>query len=183
MTIGTALAWSVTVGLLVALLGALAWMVLRRRPSTSWHDDNSEGFSLDRYQPMARLLDEEDLLFLKSQPGYRPEMGVRWKRERFRIFRLYLRELKSDFRRLHAQAREMVSHSEADSPDLVRILMKQQMTFWRVTTALEFRLVLQQLGIGKANVTSFIERIEAMRADLALRTAPLTAQRAAQLMA
>jgi hypothetical protein len=175
MTLGLALAWIVTVGSLAGLLWALTRMVLRRGRPAIWQGDNSEGFSLDRYQPMGCLLAEEDLLFLKSQPGYRAEIGVRWKRERRRIFRMYLDELKNDFRRLHAQAREIVAHSEADSADLVEVLMKQQMTFLWATTALEFRLMLQQVGVGKVDVGPFIELIEAMRVDLAQRTAPLTA--------
>ena len=127
---------------------------------------------MDRYQPMERLLAEEDLAFLKSQPGYRAEMGARWKRERRRIFRLYLAELKADFRRLHAQARELVAASGADSAPLMEVLMKQQFTFMIATTALEFRLALQWIGIGKVDITPLIQMVEAMRVDLSQRTAP-----------
>jgi len=84
---------------------------------------------------------------------------------------LYLRELKNDFRRLHEQARELVAQSGAESADLVAVLMKQQTTFWRATTALEFRLALEQMGIGKVDVAPFMQLIEAMRVDLAQRTA------------
>ena len=116
MTFGVMFAWVITVGSLAGLLWWLTRMALRRRHTAAWPDgDVSPNFSLDRYQPMGRLLDEEDLVFLKSQPGYRAEMGVRWRRERRRIFRLYLDELKDDFRRLHAQARELVAQSGADS--------------------------------------------------------------------
>ena len=124
---------------------------------------------------MAGLLADDDLMFLQAQPGYRASMGTRWKRERRRIFRLYLRELKNDFRRLHAQARELVAQSGADSADLVEVLMKQQITFSRATTALEFRLALEAMGIGKVDVAPFMQLIEAMRVDLARRTAPLPA--------
>ena len=124
---------------------------------------------------MARLLADDDLQFLKAQPGYRADMGKRWERERRRIFRLYLRELKSDFRRLHEHARELVAQSGAESADLVAVLMKQQTTFWRATTALEFRLALESMGMGKVDVAPFMQLIEAMRVDLAQRTAPLIA--------
>jgi len=40
---------------------------------------------------------------------------------------------------------------------------------------LEFRLALEAMGIGKVDVAPFMRLIEAMRADLAQRTAPLTA--------
>ena len=167
------LAWVVTVGSLTVLLWVLTRMLLRRRRNAATLDsDETDGFSLDRYQPMERLMAEEDLAFLKSQPGYRPEMGVRWKRERRRIFRMYLAELKADFRKLHAHARELVAGSEADSAALVEVLMKQQFTFMMATTALEFRLALQWIGIGRVDVAPLIQLIEAMRLDLAQRTAP-----------
>jgi len=166
------LAWVVTVGSLTGLLWVLARMILRGRSAATLDREETAGFSLDRYQSMGRLLAEEDLVFLKSQPGYRAEMGARWKRERRRIFRLYLAELKADFRKLHAQARELVAGSEADSAALVEVLMKQQFTFMMATTALEFRLALQWIGIGRVDIRPLVELIEAMRIDLAQRTAP-----------
>ena len=105
-------AWIVTVGSLTGLLWVLTRMLWhRRRSSATPISDETDAFSLDRYQPMGRLMAEEDFVFLKSQPGYRAEMGVRWKRERRRIFRLYLAELKADFRRLHAHARQLAGGS------------------------------------------------------------------------
>jgi len=166
------LAWVITVGSLIFLLWVLARMLLRRRSAATQDSDETDGFSLDRYQPMGRLMAEEDLVFLKSQPGYRAEIGERWKRERRRIFRMYLAELKADFRRLHAHARELVAASGADSSALVEVLMKQQVMFLMATTALEFRLALQWIGIGRVDITPLIKLVEAMRVDLAQRTAP-----------
>ena len=176
MTFGLALAWVITVGSLAGLLWWLTRLAQRGRHSTAGCEgDASANFSLDPYQPMAALLAEEDLAFLQAQPGYHAAMGARWKRERRQLFRLYLRELKNDFGRLHAQARKMVAQSGAESAGLVEVLMRQQMTFLRATTALEFRLVLHAMGIGKVDIAPFMQMIEAMRVDLAQRTAPLTA--------
>jgi hypothetical protein len=172
MSMTLVLAWMVTVGSLSALLWVLTRMILRRRISAPLVSDDTDGFSWDRYQPMGRLMAEEDLVFLKSQPGYRAEIGERWKRERRRIFRLYLAELKADFRRLHAHARELVAGSGVDSAALLEALMKQQFTFMMATTALEFRLALQWIGIGRVDITPLIEMVEAMRVDLSQRTAP-----------
>ena len=175
MTLGLGLAWIITVGSLAGLLWWLTRLAQRRRHSRAWQGtDDSANFSLDRYRPMAGLLADDDLVFLQAQPGYRAAMGVRWKRERRRLFRQYLRELKSDFQRLHAQARGMVAQSGAESEGLVEVLLKQQMIFLRATTALEFRLALQAMGIGKVDVASFMQLIDAMRVDLAQRTASLT---------
>jgi len=98
-------------------------------------------------------------------------MGARWKRERRRVFRLYLTDLKHDFWRLHAEARTLVAHSGADSSELVTVLMRQLWIFMRATTGLEMRLALQWAGIGKIDAAPLIELLEAMRADLAHRTA------------
>ncbi len=166
------LAWVATVGSVTALLWVLTRMMLRRRSFAALGSNETDDFSLDRYQSMGRLMGEEDLVFLKSQPGYRPEIGERWKRERRRIFRLYLAELKADFRRLHAHARELVSVSRVDSAALVEVLMKQQWTFVLAVTALEFRLALQRIGIGRVDITPLIQLVEAMRVDLSQRTAP-----------
>jgi hypothetical protein len=163
------LAWVVTAGSLTGLLWVLTRMILRRRNPGALDSDESAGFTLDRYQPMGRLMAEEDLVFLKSQPGYRAEMGARWKRERRRI---YLAELKADFRRLHAQARELVAGSGADAAPLVEVLVKQQLTFATAIAALEFRLALQWIGIGHVDIAPLIQMVEAMRVDLAQRTAP-----------
>jgi hypothetical protein len=175
MPINAAFGWIVTFGSLIGLVWLLARLKLSRSRGSAINED-LQGFSLARYQPMARLLArQEDLKFLRLQPGYRPEIGVRWERERRRIFRCYLSELKTDFRHLHAQARELVADSDVASADLVEILMKQQMTFMRATMALECRLLLQRVGWAKPDMAPLLQLIEAMRADLVQRTSPLPA--------
>jgi hypothetical protein len=171
MTVWALLGWAVTIGSTAALLGVLGWMIVRRR-STAGDFDSSSGFSLERYRPMERLLSPEDFRFVQRAPGYRPEVGARWKRERRRLFRLYLSELKRDFQRLHTEARVMVAESGADSAPLVGVLMRQQVIFLAATLGLEFRLALDWAGIGAVDARPLIELIESMRLDLARQTAP-----------
>jgi hypothetical protein len=176
MTGWVATAWVVTVGSIVVVSATIAWIWRQRqgmRATGDWGD--SGGFSMSRYQPMERLLNEQDFVFLASQPGYAPEIGARWKRERRRIFRLYLDELKCDFRRLHAEARVLAAKADAESAELVGILLRQQVTFWRAMAGLELRLALRAGGIGKVDVRPLIQLIEAMRADLARFSAPQAA--------
>ena len=171
MTLWIGLEWAVTAGLLATLFAALAWMIIRRRRADNVNEDgDSLGFKLENYEPMESLLAEEDLLFLQSQPGYHPGMGARWKRERRRIFRLYLAELKRDFWRLHAQARNLVAHSPEGSSELVTALMGQVWTFRWAMAGLEMRLALDWAGIGRVDAAPLLELLEAMRADLARRT-------------
>jgi len=168
--------WVVTVGSIVVVSATIAGIWLRRRRNREADDfGESGGFSLSRYQPMEHLLSEEDFAFLASQPGYEPKIGARWKRERRRIFRLYLDDLKRDFRRLHIQARVMAANADAESAELVGILMRQQVMFWRAMASLELRLALRTAGIGKVDIRPFIELIEAMRVNLARFSEPRTA--------
>jgi hypothetical protein len=176
MTGWMATGWVVTLGSIVVLLATIGWIWSQRRAKRATGDvGESSGFSLSRYQPMEYLLSEEDFAFLASQPGYEPEIGARWKRERRRIFRLYLDELKRDFQRLHAEARVMAANADAGSSELVGILMRQQITFWRTMAGLELRLALRTAGIGNVNVRPLIELLEAMRMDLARFSGPQAA--------
>ena len=174
MTGWVILGWIVTAGSVALLLTALAAMRLQSRLKRTNEERESE-FSLARYEPMARLLSEEDFLFLSAQPGYRPEIGARLRRERRRIFRLYLRELTRDFHTLHARARRMVAHSSAEHSELVGLLMRQQVIFWRGLLAIELRLALSALGLGTVDVRGLVEAIEAMRLDLARFSGPAQA--------
>src|ERR1700731_1200071 len=104
----TSAGWFITCGSALVLIAMLAAMRWRRDRSDSGREDaESVGFNLSRYEPMAGLLSESDCRFLSSQPGYRPELGTRFQRQRRRIFRLYLRDLSRDFQLLHAQARKI----------------------------------------------------------------------------
>jgi hypothetical protein len=99
-------------------------------------------------------------------------MDARWRQDRYLLFRLYLSELKLDFRRLHAKARALVAHSDAESADLVGVLMRQEVTFLWALAGVEVRLLLYRAGVGTISITPFIELLEAMRLDLDARTVP-----------
>jgi len=127
---------------------------------------NEMEFSLDRYEPMTRLMDEGDLLFLKSQPGFRPELAKKFTQERRRIFRLYLQELARDFHRLHRQARAMVASMPADNSALVGMLIRQQARFWYEMTAIELRLSLNWVGTASLNARGLIDALATMHLEI-----------------
>jgi hypothetical protein len=171
VTIWAVLGWFALAGASAVLAGGLLWLLIFRRHAAETVDDSWE-FSLENYDSMNRFLAEEDLVFLRAQRGYRPEMDVRWRQERYRLFRLYLSELKFDFRRLHAKARALVAYSDAESADLVGVLMRQEVTFLWALAGLEFQLLLYRTGVGGIRIAPFLELIEAMRMDLDARTVP-----------
>ena len=152
------------------LLGAtvLAARLLVYRNTGEVEDHGSAGFTRSRYEPMSRLLSEEDFEFLSSQPGYRPEIGERFRKDRRRIFRMYLRELAADFHQLHASARQMAANSPEANAGLVGVLLRQQFTFWRAMAGIEIRLLVP--GV-KLDVRGLVEALDAMRADLNRLTA------------
>ena len=90
---------------------------------------------------------------------------VRWERTRRRIFRLYLKDLTADFQELHAQGRALVAESPEQYSELVGVLMRQQVTFWRAIAALECRLALSAMGIGQVDPRGLLTAIEAMRLE------------------
>lgn len=124
-------------------------------------------FSIARYEPIPRLLTPEDLDFLKSLPGYRPEIGEKLRRERMRIFRLYLVDLAADFRALHNAAREMVADADAENAHLFGSLFQQQFTFWRAILGIEIRLMTGGLTFVPTDLRGLIEAMEKMRTALA----------------
>ena len=172
MTLWAGLGWLAIV-VVPALLGlGLVWLAARRRADDK-QTPGAQGaggaweFLPEKYRGMDELLGGEGLAYLQSRRGFRPEMAARWRRERYQIFRMYLRELKHDFRRLHARARALVSLSDAASSSLVGVLMRQEVVFLWALMALEVRLLLYRAGIGSVSLVPLVELLESMRLDLA----------------
>lgn len=136
--------------------------------------DDAE-FSIARYEPMGRLMSDEDLQYLKGQAGYTAEMGREFSRERKRIFRLYLRELAGDFRRLHGHARAAVAGLSAEHSPLVGVLLRQQVRFWYEMAAIELRLSLSWAGMGSVDARGLIEALANMQAEIGRIASPAAA--------
>lgn len=153
---GAAVLGGVTVLLAIVLLRLL----LNRIAST---DTPIEEFSIARYQIMARLTSEEDFEFLGGQPGYHRSIGARLRRERRRIFRMYLRSLARDFHTLHAAARKAVADSPALHADLVGLLVRCQMTFWRRMFLVELRLLTPAAQLPKLDIAALLQPIESIQ--------------------
>jgi hypothetical protein len=150
--------------MIVLLFGLLALRMWRYRNSPSG-DFSLDSFSLARYQPMNRLLSADDLEYLASQPGCRPGTIAQFKRDRRRIFRMYLRELAADFQALHVEARKMAAACPEQHSALVGSLLGQQVTFWKALLAIEVRLMMpSHAGV---DIAELIASVEALRLDIA----------------
>jgi hypothetical protein len=122
--------------------------------------------SIDRYRPMMRLLDSDDIRFLRSQPGYSPEMESHLRIQRSRVFRGYLRCLEMDFQRVATALKIIMSQSEQDRGDLAAVLVQHQIQFALGMQLVRARLLLYQWGIGRVDVASLLRNFDIMRIEL-----------------
>ncbi|HEX5431162.1 MAG TPA: hypothetical protein VFW83_04300 [Bryobacteraceae bacterium] len=168
------------VGSAAAAIGSMVGLRLRgyRCAASQMEDADAAGdFTLERYAPMARLLSGEDLEFLRERRECAPHLAARWERARKRIFRMYLRDLAADFQCLHARARALAAESPEEYSDLVSVLMRQQLVFWRALAGIELHLAVRSFGIKPgfgirpADLTGLTGAIEALRAEIARSTA------------
>jgi hypothetical protein len=153
----------------LAVIGALAYLVRKvgssgtGLPATSeWIDD----LSLDRYRPMLRMLDGSDIAFLRSQPGFTPDMARKLRAQRLQIFRGYLRSLETDFGRICAAIKLVMMQSQNDRPELAETLLRQQLTFACSMLSVRFHLVLYSLGMCSVEVSKLVSIFDCLRLEL-----------------
>jgi hypothetical protein len=132
-------------------------------PVTSeWIDE----LSLDRYRPMLRMLDGDDITFLRSQPGFTSDMAKKLRKQRTQIFRGYLRSLETDFGRVCAAIKLVMLQSQHDRPDLAEALIRQQVTFACGMLSVRFHLVLYSMGVTSVEVSQVVKIFDSMRLEL-----------------
>jgi hypothetical protein len=153
------------VGAGLTALGVLAVRRLGEYRRVQRHSRPDEEWSLDRYQPMARLLAGEDADFLRRNI-HCPKVAACWDRSQRRIVRLYLKELAVDFGRLHTKARVLVAESPEQYAALMPLLLRQQFTFRRTLVMMELRLAVGGLGITQSSVGELVGTIEAIQREL-----------------
>jgi hypothetical protein len=155
---------------------AVALVFLYRKLSTQSDSevavDQCLVLSLEKYRPMERLLQEQDFRFLASQPGFSPQLGRRFRTERRRIFRGYLRNLRKDFGRVSLAFRILIVHSVEDRGDLAQSLMRLRVMFVLGMLAVEGRLLLHAAGLGTVNVRGLVESLETMQAQMRMMLVP-----------
>jgi len=153
----------------VGLISVLAFLVRkvgssgRGLPITSeWIDD----LSLERYRPMLRILDGDDIAFLRSQPGFTPGMARKLRAQRAQIFRGYLRSLETDFGRVCSAIKLVVVQSQYDRPDLAETLLRQQVMFACAVLSVRFHVVLYSMGVSDVKVSNLVKIFDSMRLEL-----------------
>lgn len=154
---------------LAAALAGTVFVVFRlasARPSLPVNLEWLEELSMERYRPMMRLLDGDDLEFLKSTPGFQPERVSRMRKERCQIFRSYLKSLESDFQRVCCAVKILMMQADQDRPDLAALLLRSQIAFGWGVLAIQFRVTLYSYGVGTVNVRALLRQFDVMRLEL-----------------
>ena len=137
---------SVALAILVALAGAASILLLLKVASASLHAEQALLLSADwcdtlpaaRYHPMLWLLSDRRLRILRSRGALGRELRIRIRRRR--IFRRYLKSLRTDFARTCLVVKLIMLISPVDRPDLASRLVRAEIGFsWRLLIV-RFRL-------------------------------------------
>src|SRR5882757_8491502 len=137
---------SIAFVVLVATLATLLYRLASRLDPASDVVEWLDGFSLESYAPMRRLLVESDLEFLKKQPGYRPEVVKTLRTERRKSFIGYLDLMVRDFNQLLHIGRLMLIDSKVDRPEFAKALWRQQIAFYFAVCSIRCRVALWPMG-------------------------------------
>jgi hypothetical protein len=130
--------------------------------TVEWIDE----LSIERYRPMLRLLNQEDLLFLRRQAGFTPQMATKFRIQRCQLFQEYLRQLDADFKRICMALKVLVVQSKYDRPDLASVLVQNQMTFAYGMMMVQVQLVFYRYGFGTVDVAGLVKLFDGMRLEL-----------------
>lgn len=169
------LAVMVLVALLLVLFCLFIWRLLRRENPSEAEIEWLNEFSIETYQPMSRLLNENDYEFLSRQPGYHGYISQQLRAERRRIFRSYLHSLVRDFEALIRLAKFVLVHSHHDRPNFAREIFRMQVEFYLAVAAAELRLALYPLPVGAINVKNLIGSLSLVHENIgkaAMRAIP-----------
>lgn len=129
-------------------------------------DDWLQQLSPQRYQPLERLLDENEMARLLSHPAITPKMLRSLRTRRVRIFRGYLKSLSADYGRVCTTVKLLMVQSAQDRPDLANVLVTQRITFNLRLMMAECRLTLHALGLGGVDVAQLVAALDSMRLEL-----------------
>jgi len=165
-------------------IGAVLIYLLRTlsaRQDTSFSLEESLVLPVTKYQPMEKLLRRDDFEFLAGQPGYSASLGRRFRTERRRVFRGYLRCLRRDFGRVSLTFHTLIVHSAEDRGDLAAALVRERLKFGFGLLAIECRLLLHAAGVDGLNVDvrGMVESVETMQAQMRTLLSPPQASMAA----
>jgi hypothetical protein len=154
----------VLIGVVLALVMALVKLTKHLALQQSlpviakWIDD----LSVERYRPMLRLLDQADLDFLRTQPGFTTQLETAFRIQRCQLFHEYLRQLETDFKRICMALTVLIVHSRNDRPDLAFVLVRSRMAFAYGMFLAQIQLVFYRYRVGAVEFSGLVNLIDGM---------------------
>ncbi len=130
--------------------------------TADWIDD----CAFERYRPMMRLLDEEEIRLLRSRYGYTPKMARDLRIQRCEIFREYLSQLDADFKRISSAVKLLMAQSRCDRPDLAALLIRSQAAFLSGKVMVRIHLLQYRWSLGSVDVARLMMPFENLRVGL-----------------
>jgi len=152
------------------LLITISWLIgrqiaiLQRRSTQQW--ERTGELSVERYRPMCRLLESDDLAFLRKQPGATPQMVKRLRKQRAQVFRGYLKCLECDFQQASETLMAMLIDSDVDRTDLIPSLLRTRLRFSTGIFMVRCRLVLYRWNISQKPIARLLEIFERLEIEL-----------------
>lgn len=122
--------------------------------------------SADRYRPMLRLLDGDDLNFLRSQPGFTPAMARRVRAQRIQLFRSYLKSLENDFNQVCSLLKMILTQSDHDRPDLAGLILRNRITFVVGMLRIRATVALYSWGFCSVEVSQLVRLFDVLRVEV-----------------
>jgi hypothetical protein len=167
---------ALTIILLAACFAGLLWRLASRFDARQCTAEWLDSFSLESYAPMERLLEKSDLVFLRAQPGYRPETERRLVAERRKIFAAYLEHLVRDFNQLVGIGKLMIVYSRTDQQEFARRLWRQRLRFYTAVCSVRLQLALHPWGgtmlQPEVDARRLVAALTAMRNQVQLLASP-----------
>src|ERR1039458_2613187 len=142
---------------------AAVFIVLHKIRTGNSVPPEAQEFSIERYRPMFRLLDDSDCEFIITESPAHSHILGRFRAERRSLFRVYLRNLGADHARIVAAIRNLLIESDLDRPDLAKALCRCQLMFALAMVSIEFKLLLHAMGIGTVEVRSLVAAVEGLQ--------------------
>ncbi len=124
------------------------------------------GLTVERYQPMLRLLDRSDWEFLARQPGFSRRQAERFRRQRLLVFQGYLTDLSRDFRAACSALQSIMLQAGNDRPDLAKALVRAQAAFTRGMLSVRLHLFLYRMGWAGVDASGLVGLLDFVQIEL-----------------
>jgi hypothetical protein len=125
---------------------------------------------------MFRLLEDDDIHFLRSQPGATPGLVRRLRRQRYQVFRGYLHSLQRDFHLAAEALTTVMVHSQSDRRDIIRALISSRVKFTVGVFRVRCRLFLYRWNIGHEQLAHLVSLFEGLQLELLALAPDLTVE-------